>query len=109
MEELKIFAKLRNVGGYKDIFRQQLERIFTTSSERPSRPKNQTPVPAPKPKKPIRAPKPKKHIPKDYKPKKITGAFGDKYIECRSKCVEIVSMKEYFENKTIFTWYDKRL
>ena len=52
MEELKIFAKLRNIGGYKNMFRQQLESIFTTSSAPPPRPKNHTPVPAPKSKKP---------------------------------------------------------
>ena len=45
MEELKFFAKLRNIGGYKNMFRQQLESIFTTSFGSPPRPKTQTPVP----------------------------------------------------------------
>ena len=66
-------------------------------------------VPAPepkkptlKPKKPIFAPKPKKHITKDYKSKNITCTFDGNYIEHRSKCVEIVPIKQYFKNIRLY-------
>lgn len=66
-------------------------------------------VPAPEPKKPtlklkkpILAPRRKKDISKDYKPKNITCAFDGNYIEHRSKCVEIVSIKQYFKNIRLY-------
>ena len=53
-----ILTKLRNVDGYDDMSRQQLESIFTTPSlpkptTKPTlKPKKRTPTPAPKSKKP---------------------------------------------------------
>ena len=51
IDELKMFARARNVGGYDKVCRQQLENIFAT----PSVP---TPSPIPAPKLEKCAPKP---------------------------------------------------
>ena len=37
------------------------------------------------------------NTPQDYKPKKIAGTFNDKYIECKSKGNERVSIEQYFK------------
>ena len=103
-----ILAKLRNVSGYKSMFKQQLESIFIMPS---------TPTPnlrlAPRPKKymPLLALRPeyvclnisqavKKHTPKhsprsetllplyiptDYKPKTISGVFDEKFSKYKVK------------------------
>ena len=95
IEELMILVKIRNVGGYENISRQQLKIIFTTPSAPTPTPRKSF-IPAPSPKKPtlipkklilaqrpkiskksIPTPKPKKQISKDYKPKKIADAFDD--------------------------------
>ena len=62
IEELKMLAKVRSINGYKNIFRQQLESMFTIPSSNP------TPKPKPRPKKRTSVPTPTP----DPRPKKCT-------------------------------------
>ena len=111
IEELKMLTKAGCVDDYENMSKQQLESISTTlSSAKPSLkpkpgPKKRKPMPAPKPpprpKKltPTPIPRPKKilGIPRDCKPKKISGSFDDKYIEHESEDSEGLSFKQYLD------------
>ena len=69
IQELMILTKLRNVDSYESMSKQQLQSIFTVLS-------------APNPLQNIYLFQDLKSINNYYKPKKITDALDDNYIEC---------------------------
>ena len=74
--EIKLIAKRRNIDGYKNISKKQLEFLFTKSQ------RSKIPIPIPRPKvfKPIPLPKPSISLPIPKKPMSL--------LEIEKKAVE---------------------